>query len=569
MQITIKVNQQNYTLSPGRYNTFEDFYVDVQLEEILGGQRISLYLHPKTDIVLNEAALRLPLPAQAGMQFFANGYQSWSESQLLSVFAEIPRLRRIARSRLQYSGDEWIGGIRRGKGNLHAWNYTYLQGIEPGNPDTVLFAGSLNERSAFTIFQYDAAAGQLQVRKDIENLQLSHSYPLLDCWIVRGKTDALSSYFDAWTQLAETARSTQGKTLGWTSWYRHFNQISAEKIQHDLDAVAQSELPFDWFQVDDGWQTAVGDWFSTKPEFPGGMAAIAAKIRQHQLKPGLWIAPFVAAAHSEQVRKHPEWLLKDKNGKVLRAGWNPLWGGWFYAFDFYHPGFRDYMSGVFHVVLEKWGYELLKLDFLYAAALAPPPNKTRGQVMSEAMEWLRALCGRATLLACGAPLGACLGEVELYRTGADTHLRWEHQLLAFLRHRERVSTLSALRNTLSRWQLDARVFRNDPDVFLLRNEGQHLNVIQQNTLLTLNALLGGALVTSDDVSAYTPEQRCELLEALDWQQAKVEQVQALRQDIFAIKGIHRGQSFTFLCNLSAKAQVIDQIPLEPFETLPI
>ena len=110
MQITIKVNQQVYELSPGRYNTFEDFYVDVQLEEILGGQRISLYLHPKTDLILHDIALQIPLPAQAGMHFLANGYQSWSETQLLPVNAEIPRLRRIARSRLKYYGDE-CGGV--------------------------------------------------------------------------------------------------------------------------------------------------------------------------------------------------------------------------------------------------------------------------------------------------------------------------------------------------------------------------------------------------------------------------------------------------------------------------
>jgi alpha-galactosidase len=327
-------------------------------------------------------------------------------------------------------------------------------------------------------------------------------------------------------------------------------------------------LPFQHFQIDDGWQTAVGDWFSVKPSFPQGMGAMATAVRAKGLTPGLWLAPFIAAEKSELLRRHPDWVLKDAKGKPLRAGWSPMWGGWYYALDFYNTAVRDYLSGVFHQVLDKWGYELVKLDFLFAVCLAPPPGKTRGGVMWEAMEFLRNQVGNRQILACGVPLGSCFGQVDYCRIGGDIHLRWEHQLLAFLRHRERVSSIASLRSTLGRWQLQGRVFVNDPDVFILRTGEQDLSPEQQHTILTINALLGGILFTSDDPAAYTPEQRAELEAALEWRGSTVREVRELQADVFSIDIDNQGVGFKALCNLGKRPVFLEpDLTLSPFETI--
>ena len=356
-------------------------------------------------------------------------------------------------------------------------------------------------------------------------------------------------------------------TLNWTSWYRYFNQITEEIIENNLESVAASGLPFRYFQIDDGWQTAVGDWRSTKPEFPGGMGQLARKIREKGLEPGLWLAPFVTSATSQLAKRNPEWLLKGPAGRPLRVGWNPLWGGWYYALNFYHPGVQDYLSGVFHIVLEQWGYALVKLDFLFAACLVPPKGKTRGQVMHDAMEFLRRQVGNRKMLACGVPLGAALGVADFCRIGGDVHLTWEHRVLAFLRHRERVSTLASLRATLGRWQLNGRGFLNDPDVFILREHRQHLSREQQNTLLTINVLLGGLLFTSDDVRAYTPEQRAELDDALVWQGSRVVSVNELEKEVYQIDFEQDGRAYSAFCNLTQRRVQTDRIELLPYETI--
>ena len=574
LQLEASQGRKHYVLQPNKANSFDELHVDFQTETETKGERYSLFLHPKEDVQLLDLAVEFTMSPRPDARFFANGFQSWSESRLLPLKGEIPRLRPLARSMMGFSGDEHISGIPRGPGYLHSWTYTY---ITSGVGQEVVFLGSLAEHTGFTLFLWDQANQVLTVRKDIRGLQLSHSFPGLDFWVGKGLVnDLFDAYFDGVGRIFNSpfasGRIENSPHISWTSWYRHFTKISESIILKNAEVLAASGLPVRYVQIDDGWQTAVGDWRSVKPVFPNGMAALADKIRAMNLQPGLWLAPFVASAESQLAKQHPDWLLKDGRGKILQAGWNPMWGGWYYALDFYHPGVQDYLSGVFHVVLEKWGYELLKLDFLFAVCLAPPKEKTRGQVMWEAMEFLRRQLGDRTMLACGVPLGAAFGQADICRIGGDIHMRWEHRLLAYLRHRERVSSLAALRSTLGRWQLNRRAFVNDPDVFVLRQDHQKLTAVQQNTILTLNALLGGLLFTSDDLSDYSPEQLCELEEGLYWMGAQVGAVEELAPDVYQISFEKEGAPFVAYANLNRKPEIVadtknGRIEIQPFETI--
>lgn len=556
---TLLLNGQTFPLQPGRANSFDAIYIDFQHEAQNGGQRWSVFLHPKQDVTVQSLEIQFHIPLPAGTRFFANGYQSWSESRLVDLDAALPRLRGLARARLGFYGDERMNAFPRGRGKLHSWTYTYFK-----KPAATLLAGSLNERTGFTLFLYDNETQTLTVKKDLERLHLAHSFPALDFWIAESSEQDV---FEGWFSLMEMEKPVAAPALGWTSWYRYFTRISETVLLKNLENIRESGLPFRYFQIDDGWQKAVGDWFAVKPEFPSGMGGMAAKIRAAGLEPGLWLAPFVAAGNAELTRKHPEWLLQDRNGKALRAGWNPAWGGWYYALDFYHNGVRDYLSGVFHTVLEKWGYELVKLDFLFAACICPPEGKTRGGVMWEVMEFLRTQAGSKKILACGAPLGTAFGQADYCRVGPDMHLKWEHRLLALMHFRERLSCLASLRATLGRWRLNGQVFLSDPDVFILRQTEQHLSVAQQNTIVTLNVLLGNLLFTSDDPAEYTPEQRSELEAALEWQGSQILEVVEIQPDVYMVSFKNQGGKFAAYSNLNGRKAQVQQVELMPFETL--
>lgn len=560
------VNGESFPLFAHKYNSFDAFYVDFQLDAAGIGTRYHLFLHPKQDLVLEGTVMEFEVDWPENAPFFANGFQSWSESVWLEAKSEIPGLHPWAKPYMGHYGDACIPGIRRT--TPHSWTYCVS---EVGGGKQVLL-GSLNEKTGFTLFEYQRANRLLIVRKVLNKLPLAHSFPLLDLWVGQGIPAAL---YDSWFALQDVPLRKQEKITGWTSWYRFGTNINAALLKKEVAGFAKavSGTPA-FFQIDDGWQPAVGDWLGAKADFGENMGAMARHIRDAGLRPGLWLAPFVAAAHAEIVRKNPDWLLKTADGKLLRAGYNPGWkpGRWFYALDFYHPGVQDYLSGVFHLALDNWGYEMLKLDFLFAACLAPPRGKTGGQVMSEAMAFLRSLTGDRILLACGVPLGAAFGLADFCRIGGDTHTAWDNRFMRRIGHREMVSTLAALRNTLGRWPLNGRAFYNDPDVFILRKDKQNLGPEQQYTLLIVNVLLGNALFTSDDVSAYSPEQESEFREALALTRAQVRAVRRLQEDVFEIEYLDQNVAHLAMVNLNDSSVEIQNsrghlMVLEAFETI--
>ena len=239
--------------------------------------------------------------------------------------------------------------------------------------------------------------------------------------------------------------------------------------------------------------------------------------------------------------------------------------------DFYHAKFQEYLIGVFHSLTQNWNFDLVKIDFLFAACIAPPPNRTAGQVMNDAMTFIRTQVGDKKIIGCGVPLGSAFGMVDYCRIGADIHLEWEHKLLNFLRKRERVSCRAAMRSIFSRWSLDGLAFGNDPDVVLLRSEGNKLSSKQKQSILRVNALLGSLVFTSDNPKQWTEEEREDFVSIKSLQKAKVQEVNQLGIDVYEIIFIDNDVQKTAWFNLTKKKMKMnnqhEQIDLAPFESI--
>ena len=210
---------------------------------------------------------------------------------------------------------------------------------------------------------------------------------------------------------------------------------------------------------------------------------------------------------------------------------------------------------------------MVKLDFLYAVAVLPRPNKTRGQVMSDALHFLRRLVGDKILLGCGVPLGSAFGLMDYCRIGADIHLSWEHRLLKFLKNRERVSTIVALRTVLGRWELNGRAFHSDSDVFILRHKNHQLTDIQKDTIVKINTLLGNLLFTSDYLGDYTEGVMEQYKSIFRLKNRHVSAVIDHGKGVYSIKFALDDRLYIAYCNLTKQVKHINTQVLQPFETL--
>jgi alpha-galactosidase len=278
----------------------------------------------------------------------------------------------------------------------------------------------------------------------------------------------------------------------WCSWYSFYQQIAEETLTEVLEGL--SGLPFDVFQVDDGWQADVGDW-EANGRFPSGMEALARRIEAAGFTPGLWLAPLLVRPTSRLYREHPDWLLRDPEGGLLQAGFN--WGDFTYALDATHPDVAGWLADLIRRV-RGWGYRYLKLDFIYAGALpgarrVPLP---REEAYRRALAMVRDAAPDAYLLACGAPIVASVGIADGLRISPDCAPFWQNEARARDRHDvSGPATKNALWTSLHRLWLRPLV-HTDPDVVYFRSQGIQLTPEQRGWLQDL-ALITGFRGTSD------------------------------------------------------------------------
>lgn len=129
------------------------------------------------------------------------------------------------------------------------------------------------------------------------------------------------------------------------------------------------DLPLDLFQLDDGWQSAWGDWLlPDRQRFPNGLKSLAAAVRQAGMMPGLWLAPAALVAGSVLASEHPDWLLRDARGKPLTCGFTAP-GLWMLALDLTNPMALRHVHEVVRTIVHEWGFGYLKCDFLHCAAM--------------------------------------------------------------------------------------------------------------------------------------------------------------------------------------------------------
>ncbi|KAF7728996.1 hypothetical protein EC973_005027 [Apophysomyces ossiformis] len=529
------------------------------------GYILNLQIHAlkPLELVHFEAKYSTPL---TGQRMLANGFQSWSQAREMEHNSRIPAIRSTVAWYTQFNlqGDYDFFEHSGEKGQIHSSSYTHFRDVK----NTIHFFGSLSEDVGYTYFRGDYNTNTFSIYKDVLGKQLATDQ-VLSFAVLMVETTKEGEAWDIYASFFEDKRALKGDknslrhVNGWTSWYNYYGDVSEDIVLQNVDALQKHGYPINIFQIDDGFQTAIGDWLSINNKFPSGMKAVASRIKEAGFMAGLWLAPYAVGFTSKLAKEHPDWLIKDQQGKPVVAG--PNWGG-FYALDMYHPEAREYLKKVFDTVLQDWGFDMLKLDFCFAAAMIPRLGKSRGEIMWDAMVLIRELVGPTKLiLGCGVPLASAWRKVDYCRIGSDVAPWWEDTKLKLLHVRERVSTANSLVSTLVRWPMSDRMFGNDPDVMILRNKKNKLKPDERYTLCVLNNILGSLVFSSDNVAEYGPDEH--LLYAATFPKviASVQSVIEFRTDVFLIDFRANDRRYTTIANLSETEQKV-YLPASDAET---
>lgn len=452
-------------------------------------------------------------PASA-LRFLRHGWQSWS----LTGARDLDAAGEPA-----FGSGPWLRGLHHALGARPAdrdgWHESELLTVIGGTPaGPCCCVGVLERGRAFGVIfvRRDGAGVRVEVELWLDaRLAPGEERELEEIRVALGSDPnaLLEGHADAHGRLA-SARVARPFVSGWCTWYHFFERVTESDVLRNLDALAADRdgLPVEVVQIDDGWQRAVGDWLETSPAFPRGLGPLARDIAAAGFVPGLWTAPFCAVPESDVARAHPEWLLRRGAGPLLGL-LNPAWSpsGAVHVLDPSREDVLRHLRELF-AALASEGFAYLKLDFLYAAAMAAESADAgvgRAERLRRGLEAIRAGAGEeAFLLGCGAPLGAAVGVVDGMRIGPDVAPHWlpDPPLVPGI-EATLPSTRSAVRNVLARAFLHRRLWLNDPDCLMARSRDTRLTPEERRTLAATIAASGGLALFSDDVASLGAPER--------------------------------------------------------------
>ena len=355
--------------------------------------------------------------------------------------------------------------------------------------------------------RFEVEGSRVRAVVDTEGLELApnESWTLEELMVASG-ADRAKLLSDVATRLTShhSPPKTAAPPTGWCSWYCFGPRVTAQQVLDNLDVIAKSIPALKYIQIDDGYQSAMGDWLDTGAAFGGDVRTVLDQIRTRGFEPAIWVAPFVAEDASNVFQQHRDWFIKDDNGAPLRSD-RVTFGGWrrppWYALDGTHPGAQEHLAGVFRTMREKWGCTYFKLDANFWGAMHGgrfhDPHATRIQAYRRGMQAILRGSGDAFILGCNHPIWPSIGVVHGSRSSNDIKRSWD-----------RIST-TARQNLSRNWQ-NGRLWWNDPDATCLASD---LTDAECQFHATAIYASGGMVLSGDDLTALPPA-RAAMLEKL-------------------------------------------------------
>ena len=381
-----------------------------------------------------------------------------------------------------------------------------------------------------------------------------------------GQEHSVEGLLERYAALASeenSARVPPRNPIGWSSWYQYFTRLRWEDIAENL-RLAGKGLPFEVFQVDDGYERDIGDWLMVKPGFRP-LPELAGLIKGHGFEAGVWTAPFSAAETSELFLRHPDWMVQE-DGSPKECYKN--WGKRVFALDTTHPGVKEWLAGLFSS-LRRMGFTYFKVDFLFAAAM---PGERVGKVTPveayrDGLKIIRQAAGDGFILGCGAPLLPSAGFIDGMRVGEDTAPHWDPRLGPF----QGPNAYRALKNSILRSFLHRRLWLNDPDCLLLRSRDLNLTANERELYALAAGALDNMIIESDDLSLVDDLGRRLLRKAISFRGGRVAVRGLMGDDLYSIRSTGGpGGEIHLIANLSDHSEQYDaaQVPPRSARILP-
>lgn len=446
-------------------------------------------------------AVKIPVELGVNDTIFMNGFQSATESRELNVTGKMNGVQTVSefvkdKYAALWGGDYAFVPYKNKAGVTHGFSYCYFK---KGNK-VRLFA-SLDESVGYTVFKFDAWTSTLRISRDIEGIEKFDNFPAISLFYAEGKEDEV---FDLWFQkLGERENAPAEKLLGYST--SQLPELNEDVLYDKLGDMRKFPVRANLFMLDERY-CKTGDWLSPDSvRFPVGLREFINEVHDSSLLAGVSISPFAVEENSKVATEHSDWILRASDGRYVKTKNN------LFVLDFCNNEVKEYIRECMHTLLFMWGFDLIKVNNLYAAAMFPSNGMSRGQKMHEAMLFLRECAGGKLLFADHVPLMSAFGIADYCCVTCDAVSDKMPASLRSRSFRESPSVKNASSDIVFRRQLNNRAFLSATCALSFEEKENfldgNLNNAEQNLLCSLAGLFSSVIITTDNVASYTLKQK--------------------------------------------------------------
>lgn len=386
-----------------------------------------------------------------------------------------------------------------------------------------LFSGYEREGVVFGSVENLTAQSKISIRRESEdNMGLIAQSIMADGFVLGAGKKVRSNRFvlligkEIYSALEEYA-SIMGRinnarvssiVNGWCNWFFTYENITEEEVIRNAEFASRFLKPYglEYIQVDEGYQRWHGEW-DGNDRFSHGMKWLADRIKALDLKPGLWIAPYVVSEQTEIFEKHKDWLIKHPDGSLKRVGpWPSEDSDWArnenpkrYGLDITHPGAAEWMFNLFNKLSKQWGYEMIKIDFVDWSLLSAhhyyDPGVSRAMVYRKGFEIMRKAVGNDCHLQDCGPGPITVGLLDSMRIELDQNYGYRNEVW-----NQYFNSTGSAPASAKRYYFHKRTWINDADHLCI----SLLSPSQAQAAATLISLTGGNIISGDRLPDLDP-----------------------------------------------------------------
>ncbi|MEK7487627.1 MAG: alpha-galactosidase, partial [Planctomycetota bacterium] len=411
--------------------------------------------------------------------------------------------------------------------NGYDFYYDYYPRLIPGTEKaksnwSALFTNLKNRSVLCSFLQYFQATAQVfsspQNQQIALQVQLNYDPPLKSGTSLREAEPLVLIFSDSPFQCLEQLSHIFAKQLlqkgyeswtgpvpdGWCSYQGgpdfggYGENIHQQLILENLESMKTRLKPFGmrYFQISQGWETAVGDWDTDLKKFPQGMKWLADEIRRQGFIPGLTISPFVASNQSALYRNHPDWFVPKSLAGRLGSPKECM------ILDISKPEIKQFILDQIRQVTKEWGFQYLKMDNTYWALFGTKffqKDQTYSQVFVEMMKEIRKQTPPDVFLSAVGIVGLNYYFVHGLKSNLDTLPVWLQPELEWKGR----GVKETYRVLARRYYFPKGLFVQDPDLIYFRKP---LTSEQSQNYVQAVGYSGGMVRVGEPISSLTPQQ---------------------------------------------------------------